>query len=732
MALSILTTPAVLVNNKSIGAPGRVTFEVDSTTSLTGNDIYIRPGLWLQLNEPPSIATTASTQAYRFSYPVALGTITISPLPTLHPTLHVYSIEVTITSDTRFTVDIRYLYKADRLDYDQYNPTLIDNLFHIEKATIRTSGIYNNGRASVYNENRLFRVEVTEIDPTTKGISSRVNFDTPTTARFWCSDLYDNCDECIPSECVSTIVSGYTFALFRDGLQVPSISAFEDTTLRVVVELDSGSIDDFYIAVYRRDNVRNDRVYWQDLDLAYALFDPGLNALTPSPIPLGPFQTGPVTFINNAANIYTAGIILDSSYFEVGAEYRFFVVINHSSGSSFSCYSDPFFADAPAPPTYGDLSCDIYDYSSASNAYNTCCITSVACGERLKICVDMDETTYNDAVYTNNTSGSFATNFEAIGNIVMENLPTPADILTATQEYQFTTNATGTGGCVTLRVPSAWAGETRYLVFVYVFKLTVDGYTYRDYIYHPVKIVVSALSADLTLSSIVDEDATDIVAQGRICADYSGLLTLTIANAAGATYDFIPMIRQGTSGDDWMEEDGYTNDNLDQLGNNIITATDDDFTGSDATFTIDPRKMALGQTYCVKAIAKSTAAATNPVCSAYDIDVTLTCDRVTSQGMGNVQADFTFTYDILAFAETIDNMRAVFSYNGSQITGIPFYAEPGSATFSFVFVYEPLITFDIRLSLGLDTGCEYLETFPLSVQVIAAGTTSDTITFDPL
>ncbi|MEM9976890.1 MAG: hypothetical protein AAF808_04605, partial [Cyanobacteria bacterium P01_D01_bin.2] len=97
-----------------------------------------------------------------------------------------------------------------------------------------------------------------------------------------------------------------------------------------------------------------------------------------------------------------------------GGDYRFFVVINHDGGCSYSCHSDLYQAGELPDPTYGTITSEIFDYSSDNNSYTGACVTAAACGERLKVCVQMDAGEYDMNVFTNNTVGNYEDNFTGV------------------------------------------------------------------------------------------------------------------------------------------------------------------------------------------------------------------------------------------------------------------------------------------------------------------------------
>lgn len=714
MVLTIPTT-ATPINTGAFGGPQRIQFQVDSDVDLTGNDVYLRLASFLPLQEPQSSYTTVQQDNYRFNYN-SPNTFSLVNLTSMHPTLSLFNVSVIAQTTTTFFITIDFLYKADRLDYDSGT---IPNVDHFQKATIQDVVDYQNIAPSIYNQRRLFRAEVYSTQNATNNLNSNIaTFDQPISASFWCSD-FDDCTDCFPDGCILPIFNSATFALTRNNQVATTLSDTNPTDLTVTVELGEGVIDSFYIAAYRTNGQNNNARYWDDIDLAYVHFAPALSVLNNSPFQTGPFQTGPISFVTSN-NTHTAVIPLSAPYFEDAGEYRFFVVINHGSGKQYSCYSPLYIVDDDSPATFGPITGSINDYSSLNNQYDDFCVRSAACGERLKFTIDMDADAYNENAIANGISGDFQSNLQGIGNRISETLPTVFDDFTVKQRYQFELNETGTGGCAIVRIPNEWAGQIRYLVFTYVFKVTLGSDVYYDRIVRVFKIKTNEVTTNITLLSLADADGNDLTANNFFCDDINGPITAVFENALGDSYDFIPMIQQGSTDDDWNESNGYPNDSLPQLSTDAIISSSANFATGTATVLIDPTKLAADRQYCLKLIAKETTiTGPPPSCLGYTLGhnvETLVVDKTNSI----IYVKYRFNYNATIVSGTLEQLEITAYTPNSSIMNPQFAIKStlnGSHDFDFQIPFNVSNSTQVQMYVTINTiqGCTYSESFILTV-----------------
>lgn len=695
MALTIVS-PTEPNLTGAIGAPVQINFTVNSSTDLSGQTMYLRFGQFLTLGEPAPVNITTESNTYSWVYNSNATSETLQPRVVMSPTLELMRVFIDTISTTSFDVTIDFLLKADRIGYDTGT---INKLVHFENNTI-TSAPLENTAPSVYNQLRLFRVEVSEY--TNTSINARAVYDEQFSARFWCEDLFD-CSDLFPAGCVAGIVSNWDFSLTRGGVPVESISITEPTNLIANVTVTTGTIDEFYVAAYKRNGAGSTSEYWNDLNMAYASFSPAISTLDNSPFDLGPFLTGPLQFNNVIGDSYEVEIPMDHSYFELGCEYRFFVVAKHSDGSHYSCNTPVILANLITPPIAFTTTDEIFDYSSNSKQYQSC-VTNVACGERLRICVDADTVEYNTNAAAMGIGGTFDSNFIGLGVHVLDRLPNTMDILNESQAYTVFENpnasATNSGGCIEFAVPDEWVGQTRYIVFSYVFEVTVGSVTYPEYGYHTVRVSTIGASNDLTATITQSGEAIE----KRICQDNTDPVIVEVSNALSGTFDIIGFIKSSAS-NIWLEQSNYDNDTLEQLTTDAIISIDSDFATGSAEIQIDPTQLSVNQEYCVKAVAKPKVFVPPPVCSPIDVEFTAAVASVVELVTGQIVVTFSIFWEYTG-SETIETISII----GNQLQPVVMTGSGNSGNIQgFQVTYDNSISFSIfmQATIEMESGCNY-------------------------
>jgi hypothetical protein len=733
MALTIVSPTAV--NTKgAMGSPAFSEFRVTSDVSLEGQQIVVRLGMFMAEVEPVDTSTTFPTNGYIFTLNSANPTTILTPLTTMSPTLRVYHVRATLITATAFTLKVYFLHKADRTGYDTGT---INKIHHFEKNAISNNTLLDNSVPSVYNEVKVFRAEVRVFTPA--GVQTAIGvYDESYGARWWCNELFD-CASLFPPDCVAPTVNNWSFLLFRNFVEVDNLSLSESTTLNINVALATGqTISEFYVAAYKRNGPGTASTYWTDLDFAYARYSPNVNTLANSPFPLGPFQTSPLTFLlassNATTDFYFVNVPLDAGYFDTpGGEYRFFCVIKHSNGAFYSCLSDIYIADVITPPIDFATTSQIYDYSSANNVYSDC-ITNVAPGERLKICVGANIASYDAAAQAAGIPGNYYTNFQGIGNRVLDAMPTNYTVYGLEQTYTFTPNNTLSGGCInSLRIPDDWAGTTKYLVFSYVFKITIGTYSYFEYAYHTIAISVAEFSTDLTATFTQGGQPLG----NKICQDTGDSpIEMIVTNAQGANFDFIGLIK-ATGTNNWFEEESYANTNLPQAGIGSITLIDADFTGGDASLQINPELLSLNTEYCIRAIAKEKSV-TAPTCAPITIDFTITVGSIIPIfGGASSTIYYSIGWNVTAGAGTITGI----TINSPATNPVTYTGTGNTGTltgFYGIWLNSAPLNILFTANISMDNGCTYTTediTVPGANQVnnipkVALATAMTTITFN--
>lgn len=271
--------------------------------------------------------------------------------------------------------------------------------------------------------------------------------------------------------------------------------------------------NNFYFGWYREDSISNSTGLLPDTGLNYALIGTGVTQV--GNIPFSCIKDGG-GFTNNpggpgpSAPAATGQVTIDGSCLLPNACYRAYVVYKQN-GEWKSCISDPIKQKGNVNNIiYGDLTYCLTDVTGLEHESNGCFSGVSGCGE-IKVCVKMDEASYNAALLAEGLPGSMQDNWVET-NVLFGSIPVTVDA--AYNETCATFNEALITGC-------------RQIVFMHVFQM--DGY--RDYVYVPVEICFNEGFDDINLT-ILDENNN--VVESDYCAEDDAILTAAIPSGATA------------------------------------------------------------------------------------------------------------------------------------------------------------------------------------------------------
>lgn len=707
MALSVITEAGGAFNVGAFGMPflQYVTFQ-SSKVSIVGDSIQLRIAAFANTaDDLPS----AQNQTICYTATMPSGPVTVNMLPTsgLHPTKHIYKVRLAYFTQNRFQIEVRMILKMDETEF--WTNTALSNLNRLEKNIVTNPAPDNNDLVSVYSAQRELRIEATHFDGVT---AENAVFQKPFSARFFC-ESNECCEE---FDCLNPAIEDISFQLFRDSNVVTNFSAFDDTTLYVTATKNTlHSIEKYYVAIYRRDTATNSDTYWNDLSFNYAeVFSGNLGALLGgSPFDFSAFVSGTDFTQIGSSEVYEASIVLDSTYFTIGGEYRAFVVIKTTKGEFYSCNTANILADQCPDGVTGDIISSTVFHDKLTTIFPEDRFINVATRQRIRIEVEHDKLSYNAAINAANLPGDFNDNILTIGATQLDHIPTTTEILSSNLAFElFNPNTDTLGISVEFRIPESWDNSVKYIVLWYKFKL---NFVTRVCLYEVRKIICMTLTdndEDVTnhFTPTVKNDAGDVI-ENLICDTYEGGVNVCFDEVLSEDFTFIPIIRATTSGDFYDEEDAFVNTELPTLHADEITSTEDETSGDgQACFIIDPTELHINTSYQVGAIFIPQTPLLPPS-SCVNIDL-IAESLVTGVLLPNWVLQFTYT---LVGLTDFEVLQVVVIYEIANALGVEIFSDSASGVIPDI---KPThngntLTGNYMIQVNLRNGCLYFKEFTL-------------------
>lgn len=268
-------------------------------------------------------------------------------------------------------------------------------------------------------------------------------------------------------------------------------------------------------------------------------------------------------------------------------------------------------------PTYGDMSIRAYTYNFPCQEYDLACLFNVAPCERVMLCVRMDKQTYNDRIFTNETTGTFDINFSNFQLAFYENHPKyggdaiPIADQPSWQSVLVDNNDVFLEWCIIFRIPEDWASSIHYVNFTFVFNL-VGTPNYSDYIQYPVTIMVNDFVA---MTSTIEDNNGDPISANVCPIDLEFIRICLVPDPALIGETVIWALHPPVGG--VLEHDPNMSDCADfpQIQNNSTVLAADNIVSpnGDACINLDPNALIEGEN-CVKLIVKPATPDACPPC----------------------------------------------------------------------------------------------------------------------
>lgn len=723
MALSVVTPSPSLNTNLSIGSPYDTIaiFESDKMT-LVGETIQLRLALFANPADPDP-TEEEQTICYNATYPATFGQVAMLPTSLIHATRrNVHSVVLSYVTNNTFSIQIRFLMLMDDKDFNDGLAT--DNVFRFEKNAIDNPLSDDNTVAGVYNEIRQLKMEVTNWDGST---AESAIYEEDINARFWCGG-----NECCPSfyECIVDPISDWAYQLYRDASIVTGFSAYENTNLKFQASFNAGNLPSrYYVGIYRKDNYTNNSQYWTDVSFSYAVFNPTMAGLSPSPFSTAAFAAGGAAMTNLIDDVWEADVEFDYTYFTANATYRVFFVVLDDTGNYYSCNTLDITANGCPPANLADIESQTWQYDSGSVTYTADSLINVATRGRIRIDMRFDVDSYDDNIITNGLTGSYAANLKTFGTRVSEFFPSAPKILTVSNEIPVTViseSATIDIYRVEFQVPEDWSGEVKYIVFIWNFDIVLGSNTCQQQLRKVVKLQMRTNDEDLTnyFTPVLTDQNDDPISVDEICADTVETIQICFEEALEDDYDFIQVTRLGSSGL-YTENDEYSNTPMSPVINPLIESAEADTDDGDGCMIINLDNFTLNNEVHLGGVFIAKTPVVVDPCDDIDYDAT-----TTFVSQNDFETVLTYEFDLAPLADA-DVLQVEVNYNPNG-EGWQTAIYNNTATSDPILYIEmegglPLAIIEYIVNITLVNGCTYQATHIDIIHLITPGTENNTV-----
>jgi hypothetical protein len=674
--------------------------------TLVGETIQMRLAIWGNPADPNPPAAE-QTVCYTATYPALYGVVLMLPTSTLHTTRRIpYYVQLTAIGLNQFSIQIRFLMQMDEKDFSDGLSYASINRF--EKNAIDNPLFDDNTVPSVYNEMRQLKMEVTNWDGTdAESAIYKADFN----ARFWCFG-----DGCCSDymECIVDPVSDWSYQLYRDDAIVSGFSAYENTTIKFQANFNAGNTPSrYHVGIYRKDSFTNNSVYWTGITFSYAVFNPTMAGLSPSPFGTAAFAPGGAAMTNLVDNIWEAEVEFNASFFAPNGTYRAFFVVLDDTDNFYSCNTLDIVADGCPPANLADITVNSWQYGSMETTYTADTLINVATRGRVKINMIFDKASYNSNLATNGYPGSFNANIKTFGTRVMDAFPSVPKTLIPTNELPLTViseSASIERYTVEFQVPEEWSGQVKYIVFMWNFDITIGGNTCQQQLRKVVKLQMRINDEDLTnyfVPTMTDQN-DEVIPLDEVCADDVETIELCFAESLESNYDFIQITRNGDSGL-YSENDEYAITELDVVLNPLIQFADADTDTGSGCMTLNLEDFPINTPIYLGGVFISKAVESIDECN--DIDYSATTTLISQN---EFQSILSYEYDLAPLLDA-DVLQVEVNYdaNGEGWVTEVFVgqAEPENPLYITITGDPALAIISFSILITLTNGCQYESTY---------------------
>lgn len=617
MALSF--TPISALNKSSFLRPfgDELVIAATSGSSMAGKTIYVWIGMFVNSYDALPDLTTIPTKGWVVAFP-ASGTVEMGKQ------LNSYSyqwenIGVTLQRTGTTTMNITP-YGLMTMDQNELSNNIpLDSLDILTKNSIINGTPFDNTSPSVYNSDKYLRVVVYVVDGT--DIDETGYIDIEITSRFIEKGLYN-------------VVSEFSnFNYFFSSLTIagidPGFSLNSNTSMRFI--LTGTWTAGGWIAIMEI-NGNNNAQYYTDNNLSMVYFD-GAGGISEASSNLDGIiseaafvSVSAVTSLNGSSTNKYIDVVFDKDYFTKDKQYYIFLIPVKTNDYSNTFVTDILEVTDFVVPTYGDSIEEMNSYTFDDVPY-TKCATQAVIHEPIDIQNYQDKATYNAAIVTNESFGTFDSNIQGvrvfIGDMAVPN-GTRLDYTTVEEITAFTlvNDSEKYGVKFELQPRPEWAGTLKYITFEYNFSIPmfesaeVTDLIYRQYTLHidPYETDNSKINITQVLGTVSGENPT------KICGDNNEKIYVYYTIEEPGSYHAIAYLE----GLHEIYESG--SGEIEKTSNPLITkmvTEDGDGGGTTGLIIVDSKNMVVDKEYCLEIIAIKDDHIEGE-CNNEDVDVTLT------------------------------------------------------------------------------------------------------------
>lgn len=706
ITLNTLNGNASPFDGFSVGFLATWTMRITTADTFLNKTIYFNPALFIDPNTPNDdtnflpiygYSTTMTSTGVKQSAPIIQGS---------SPTYQNYECFFELISATELEVELIFQFTADFNSF--MNGTTKPNNFKLTKNAYNNPNAFDNVFVpAVYNTGRVIRGHLVTGNITTGIVSEQIFVDFETEARWYESGLSGSAAE----------FTDWTLTLERAGNTVSTLSIYEDTTVKVTVDIGAGSIDtDSQITIFRVDDVSNTIEYIQDTDEGVHFNDLLLKGKD--------YISSYTGWSLSAGTVYEMEFVIDKNAVVRGGIYRILPIAFNAGNTITGSYLS-FEIQANGLPTAitGTMTGEIFDYNEV---YTGNCL-EITAWERVKLCASVDKASYNLALSTAGLPGDFDTNLSNL-TVQIKRFPDEAVIFEVNDRQdnpalEISDTFTTYTSCLTYRIPESLVNTPLAIDHIFTYNIDLEGNPYSDIVTFRQLINCDVLEENeanpdqvITNIEFLDAGGNAVV---EICEDFNGPLTVRITKIATANdYNLIAALKPDVDGENVNEQEDYVIGYLPQLEDDRILTVDTVFGGDNiAEFTVDNTLLEDGVKYRMYAIAKEVNPSPPVICPIINVETITTCTNVLTVGV-DTQGTFSIDYNITnlggAAVTNVDILTNTTPKPAGADQNNNFVTASGNYLYLVTWIggfAGDSIRINVNMEITLDNGCTYIVSF---------------------
>lgn len=711
-------------NGYSIGKKAVWILEITNTSSYYGQTVYFNPALFIDQNLPFEFTNILPQFGFSATLPLINTTTTAALLPDTSQTNINYECKFSLTSEFVLEVRLEFVFTED---IDNFTDLFtLNQQDRFQKNTVNSPNRFvNDITPSVYNTERALRGHFVIGNISTGAIIDQTHADFLTEARWYDSGVAGGSPEFTDWSVVLEDSNGDV---------TDKLSAFNDTTIKVQVDIGAGTIDIGFgeIVIYRDDISASTTDYIQALEA-------GVQSKSLSIFGID-YVSSFLGWSLVAGTVYEGEFVIDSTKINSSGSYRIITVAANVGNTVTGSYQSRSIEASELPyATAGTMTGTMFDYNNEFIDKN--CL-QVAPYERIKACSEVDKSSYLTELGTKGLPGDFDTNFFSYEVVIYDSLNPSFELLRLNDKQSdaaltIVDTFDSYQACVEFRIPPEFSNTAFAIDHIFTYKITLAALPYDDVI--TFRQLVNARGLDesdavtdelLIRMDFFDGNGDPVI---EICEDFITPLRVEIEkNTTVPDYNLIAMLKPDEEGLIPEEEEDYNNTYLDQLNTNKIIAVDILFGVDDiANFTVDIAQLEKDVKYRMIAVAKEENPSPPTPCPVINIQSNtevLSSVDISGDIVVTLDVDFAITEFAPSTVSTVDINTTTDPKGKGPNQNNAFVTDTGTYAYIITwdggFVNDPIVMVQ-DITVVLANGCTYQVTLNHTILPIVGRLTNE-------